>query len=91
MTSAAMYGCETTPINDSCMRSYRTAVVDTIAFNTKRRSADLTFAFCSKGTDVDPETEVLVRRVMAMRRAVARSERLEKAHQKGVSALQATE
>ena len=71
LNPAALYGCDTTPANEAALRSYRAAVVDTVAYTTRRRAADLVFAFCSRGEDIDPDVEITVRRVLALRRLMS--------------------
>ena len=47
----------------------QTGIVDTLTYNTSRRSAGLRFAAASHGAEVDPDVEVFKRRVLAIRRA----------------------
>ena len=68
---AAIYGCETAPVNEAALRGLRTSIVDTLAYTTKRRSPDLTFACCSRGRDADPDSEIVVKRTLALRRSFA--------------------
>ena len=70
MLPKELYGCEISPINETAMRSLRTAIVNCITFVTSRRSIDLTFAMASIGTDVDPDVVVVCRRTTALRRAL---------------------
>ena len=73
MLPTALYGCETAPINEAVMRTFRSEVVNAAAYTTKRRSLDLTYAISSHGADIDPEIEVYVRRVSSFKRAMVTS------------------
>ena len=53
MLPKGLYGCESCPINDSILRTWRTE----------------TFAAASQGTDIDPEIHVYTKRAMSLRRA----------------------
>jgi len=64
-----VYGCETAPVNENSMRSFRTAVANTLAFTTTRTSLDRTSAIASGSKDMDPDIEVFLRRVLAYKRA----------------------
>ena len=75
LLTKGLYGCEIAPVNESAMSSMRSSFVDCLTNTTTRRSTDLTFATCSGKVDLDPDIEVVVRRVMAMRRASVREER----------------
>ena len=44
----------------------------TLAYTTEQRSADLTFATCSCGPDLDPDIHILARRAVAFRRYFTR-------------------
>ena len=59
-----MYGCESCPVNDAALRTWRAEVANAATFVTKRRSADLTFAAASHGTDIDPEVHVYTKRAL---------------------------
>lgn len=50
------------------MRGFRIATANVMTFTTDRGSLDLTCANCSRGSDVDPDVEVVRRRVMGFRR-----------------------
>ena len=73
-----LYGCELAPVNETAMRSFRSAVASCLTYVTKRRSVDLTFATATRGNDVDPDVTVVCRRVTALRRALAIEEDNEK-------------
>ena len=64
-----LYGCETSPINETAMRTWRATTATALTFTTTRRSVDLTYAVASGKTDLDPEVNVYVRRAVAARRA----------------------
>ena len=64
-----LYGCESCPVNDAALRTWRAEVANAATFVTTRRSADLTFATASHGADIDPEVHVYTKRAMGMRRA----------------------
>ena len=63
----ALYGCEVTPVNETALRILRTSFVKCMTFTTAGRSADLVFAMTSKGSDLDPDVNIFVRRVAAMK------------------------
>ena len=67
----ALYGCETTPVNERALRKLQTTIVDTLTYNTSRRSVDLTFAAASHGNEVDPDVAIFKNRVLGLRRAKA--------------------
>ena len=64
----ALYGCEVAPVNETALRTLRTAVTRTLTYTTDQRSSDLTFATASHGPDLDPEMSIFARRAMAVRR-----------------------
>ena len=68
-----LYGCETAPVNESAMRTFRSEVANAVTYVTKRRSLDLTYVVASHGTDMDPEVEIYVRRVNSFKRAMVTS------------------
>ena len=65
-----LYGCELGPINETAMRGFRAATATSMTYSTTRRSSGLTFAMCSRGSDIDPDIEVVRRRVVGFRRAM---------------------
>ena len=65
-----LYGCELGPINESAMQASRAATANCMTYSSMRRSTDLTFAMCSRGNDVDPDMEVVRRRILCFRRAM---------------------
>ena len=70
----ALFGCELAPVNEGAMRTLRSAFASCLTYTTTRRSLDLTFAAGSIGPDVDPDIEVVSRRLAAVRRSMAKSE-----------------
>ena len=69
----ALYGCEVAPANETALRTFRTSITKALAYTTKQRSADLTFATASYGPDLDPDTHIFSRRCVAFRRYVTKS------------------
>ena len=69
----AMYGCEVSPVNEIALRTLRSSFADVLTYTTARRSADFTFSVVSGKTDLDPDVEIFVRRVTAMRRYITKS------------------
>ena len=69
MLPKAIFGCESTPINE------RSKFTNALTYTTTQRSVDLTSAAASKGSDVDPEVEVLTRRVKSLKRAIVRNKK----------------
>ena len=68
----ALYGCEVAPANELVLQKLRTRLTKTLAYTTEQRSADLTFASCSGGPDLDPDIQILARRAIAFRRFFTR-------------------
>ena len=50
----------------------RTRMAKTLTYTTEHMSADLTFATCSHGPDLDPDIHILTRRAVALRRYYTR-------------------
>ena len=69
MLPKGLYGCEMAPVHEHALRSFRSATADALAYTTKQRPIDLTFAVPSKGDDLDPEVYIAAKRVTAFRRA----------------------
>ena len=61
-----LYGCEVAPVDEAALRTMRSAIVSCLTFTTVRRSTDFTFATASRGRDVDPDVEIVNRRVVAL-------------------------
>ena len=55
----ALYGVESAPVNDKLLQTLRTRFTQALTYTTKQRSADLTFATCSHGPDLDPDVHIL--------------------------------
>ena len=72
---AALYGSEACPANRNALGGYRAAVTTVLAGTDTNRSADLVFSMAQKGKDVDPEIDILLRRISAVRRFATRSSR----------------
>ena len=68
----ALYGCEVAPANERVLQVLRTRMTKTLAYTTEQRSADLTFATCSCGLDLNPDIHILARRATAFRRYFTR-------------------
>ena len=49
-----LYGCEVAPANEAVLTRFRAAIASVVAFTTKRRSVDLTFAVAADKGDLDP-------------------------------------
>ena len=65
MQSKGLYGCETCPVNEGVMRTWRLKTAGALTYVASRRALGLTFAAASHGKDTDP----YIRRVIAFRRA----------------------
>ena len=50
------------------MRVLRSSFIRCITHTTSRRSADFAFSVASEGTDLDPNVNIFVRRIAALRR-----------------------
>ena len=68
-----LHGCEVTPVNETALRVLRSSFVRCMTYTTVRSSADLVFAMASEGSDLDTDTNILVRRVPVARRYLARN------------------
>ena len=68
----AMYGCEVSPVNETALRTLRSSFADVLTYTTVRRSTEFTFSSVSGNTDLDPDVEIYVRRMTAMRRYVTK-------------------
>ena len=69
--ASGLYGCETSRVSDQDMRTFRDTVAKAVAVDSGHAAKDSIFTVASYGNDVDPYTEVMVRRVAALRRAIA--------------------
>ena len=59
------------------MQKIDAATANCMTYSTTRRSTDLTFAMCSIGNDIDPDVEVVRRRMLGSRRAMVIHEGVE--------------
>ena len=50
-------------VNESALSELRREVADALTFTSTQRATDLTFAMASGKVDVDPDVEIVVRRV----------------------------
>ena len=64
----AMYGYEITPVNETALTVVRPSFIKCMTYTASRRSDDLVFSVASEGTDLDPDENILARRVAAFRR-----------------------
>ena len=72
----ALYGCEASLLHPSDQMTLTTAIKQAISKTSAHKSADLTFATSSHGADLDPETNVLTRRITMLRRMLVKRPRL---------------
>lgn len=72
----ALYGCETARPDEAALGKYTNRILDVMTYNGGIRSADLVFNIGSRGDDLDPNIEILVRRVAALRRLIAKDTEL---------------
>lgn len=72
MLPMGFYGCEASELPDQELSQLRSASIDTISNGSPHRSNDLVFA-TAEGDDLDPEVQVFVRRIAAIRRVTATS------------------
>ena len=71
----ALYGCEASLLHPADQMTLTTAVKQAISKTAVHKAADLTFATSSYGSDLDPETVVLIRRVTMLRRMLVKRPR----------------
>ena len=76
MLPKGLYGCELAPVNEAAMRAFRTATAACLTFSTAQKATDLTFAAATRGTDVDPDVNVVCKRIKALRRSMAKDEEI---------------
>jgi len=74
----ALYGCEAAMLHPADQMALTTAIKQAISKTATHKAADLTFVTSSHGTDIDPETVVLTRRVTMLRRMLTKRPRLRK-------------
>ena len=70
MLPEGMYGCETCPVNEGAMRTWRSKPASALTYVTSRRALGLTFAAASHGKDTDPEVHLYIPHVIVFRRAL---------------------
>ena len=70
--SKALYGCETSRPADNALNKYNSKILGVITYKGGNISADLAFNVASKGDDIDPHTNILVRRVATIRMMIAK-------------------
>jgi hypothetical protein len=70
-----LYGVESTYVNDQVLGSFRAAVLDAVGPHTPQRCGALVFKNSSFGADLDPDVNVLLLRVVGIRRYVEKCER----------------
>ena len=63
------------PVNETALTVLRSSFVKRITFTPSRRSADIVLSVASEGTDLDPDVNIIVRRVAAFRRYCYRQAR----------------
>ena len=68
----ALYGCEVAPANEGSLQQMRARVAKTLTYTTEHMSADMTFATCSHGPDLDPDIRIITRGAVAFRRYYTR-------------------
>ena len=73
-----LYGCAVAPVNEAALRTFRSAIASCLTIATTRRSADFTFVAASLGRDVDPDVGIVNRRVVALRRGMAKCNKQKK-------------
>lgn len=66
-----LHGCESGTVGDAAIRQFRAAVAAAVRNGGRPASTDFVFTVKSHGTDIDPLSEVFVRRVAAIRKAAA--------------------
>ena len=64
----ALYGCEASPASAQPLGSLRTAISKALGSRTHHSSTCLTFDTHTTASDLDPVTEILSRRLLALHR-----------------------
>ena len=67
-----LYVCEVAKCGKKQMSAFKAAIVDAIWPRSVRRSATVVLEAGSEGADLDPEINALVRKVMLLRRVIAK-------------------
>lgn len=74
--TAALFGCESAPFDDAPLIALRAAIVRVIGPSKTCTSNDLAFSPSSYRIDIDPLVQILVRKVVLMRRVLAKRPQL---------------
>lgn len=69
----ALYGVEAAPVNERLLQVLMIRFKQALTYTTKQRSADVAFATCSHGPDLDPDIYMLLRSATALGAYIARS------------------
>ena len=69
---AALYGVEATRVSNTSLQSLRSAIARAIGPRSSRRSLGMTFSCTSCANDLDPAVQILVRRVLTVRRIMSK-------------------
>ena len=76
--SKALYGCEAAPVGTAHTKKLGKAILDIIGPKSGKRSRSLAFSVCSDGQDLEPEANILSRRVAMLRRMMSKHKDVEK-------------
>ena len=74
---AALYGAETTMVAKATMAKLRTAIMDVIGPGSAKRSVEIAFDFTESSKELDPQVYVLTKRVLELRRNIAKNQNRE--------------
>ena len=77
-----LHGVETAKLGETNQRRLTTVIKQTISKKCRHKDRNLTFLTSSRGDDLDPETNILCRRALMLRRAVAKKPKLQALAQK---------
>ena len=69
---AALYGAEAADVSKASMRGLRSAIARAIGPRSGRRSVSLTYSCTRASRDLDPAVQIVVNRVLAVRRIMAK-------------------
>lgn len=69
---AALYGVETTHVSSQAMDGLRTAVAEILGPKSSKRSIDMLFNLSDKNKENDPKGQVLIKRIMELRRMMSK-------------------
>jgi hypothetical protein len=67
-----LYGSEAAPVADQALGSFRAAIAKVIGPNSRLTNHTMKFNLCGIGNDLDPVVELLSRRVVILRRMIAK-------------------